>query len=384
MTYPTRTNSPAVAVPTTTEVDEADLQLLLTEMAAQIDWGFGKIVSYTGSGTKSPSAATLDGQTVIVCESLSGAMVLQLPYADQLCTAGGAGAPLAIVRRDSSAYTLTVELQSGDKINGVAAWTSVPLAADGDTIVLRPMNNDTFRALAVNIRPVPVEVVASNASYAVPAGCDTVRIRDMVGEGGGSGGVDGQASANFNGYSGAGGGAAWSAVDIDVRAVATLALVVPATGGAAGTAGANDGGNGSQASVSDGIGTVISGGGGGGKGVTAANGAVALGGPGGTPSTSGALTNFRNLRQAAGQPGTAGICLPSTSGAGVSGVGGSTPLGGGGNGTSTAGQVGTAGTGFGAGAGGSSGTNNNAANVAGRIGQPAKIIMELHFLRPPQ
>ena len=384
MTYPTRTNSPAAAVPTSTEVSEADLQLLLTEMAAQIDWGFGKIVSYTGSGTKSPSASTLDGQTVIVCESLSGAMVLQLPYADQLCTAGGAGAQLAIVRRDSSAYTLTVQVQSGDTIDGVAAWTSVPLAANGDSLVLRPMNDDTFRTLAVNIQTVTVEVTSSNASYAIPAGCHTLRVRDMVGAGGGSGGVDGQASSNFNGFSGAGGSAAWSATDLDVRAVATVALVVPSSGGTAGTAGANDGGAGSQASISDGLGTVISGGGGGGKGVTAANGAVALGGAAGAPSTSGTLTRFRNTRQAAGQPGTPGICLPSTSGAGASGVGGSTPLGGGGNGTSAAGTVGTAGTGFGSGAGGSSGTNNNAANIAGQAGQPAKIIMELHYLRPPK
>lgn len=75
--------------------------------------------------------------------------------------------------------------------------------------------------------------------------------------------------------------------------------------------------------------------------------------------------------------------LPATSGAVVSGAGGSGLLGGGGRSETAAGTVGTAGTGYGAGAGGSTATNNTATNVAGQAGQAGAVVLEKHFLRAP-
>lgn len=389
MTHPSRTLAASTVYPTSSAPSLANAQLSLTELMTQIDWQWGKVIRVTGSGTKTLTGTKsqtlgLDGNTLVIVESMSGTITLQLPLADDLCNASGEGAAVCIVRRDSTSNTLTVSCQGSDKIDAVTNWTSVPLAADGDRVMLRPTEADTFVVLASAIAPVRETVTATNASYSVPAGCRVIRFKYVEGAGGGSGGVDGQSSSNFNGASGGGGAGAHSELDLDVRTLSTVSVTIGAAG-AAGTAGANDGGDGGDTIISwsAGASSVTSGGGQGGKGVTAANGAVARGGAGGTPATSGSMTLATGLVQSAGAPGGQGICLPSTSGAVVSGAGGSGLLGGGGRSETAAGTVGTAGTGYGAGAGGSTATNNTATNVAGQAGQAGAVVIEKHFLRAP-
>ena len=389
MTHPSRTLAASTVYPTSSAPSLANAQAAMTERDTQLDWLWGKVIRVTGTGTKTLTGTDadtlgLDGNTLIIVESMSGNITLQLPLADDLCNASGEGAAFAIVRRDGTSNTLTVSCQGADKIDAVANWTSVPLATDGDRVVLRPTEADTFAVLASAIAPVRETITVTNTSYPIPAGCRTVRVKYAEGAGGGSGGVDGQASSNFNGASGGGAAGAHSELYLDVRTLATISVTI-GTAGTAGTAGANDGGNGGDTVIawSADASSVTSGGGQGGKGVTAANGAVARGGAGGTPATSGSMTLVTGLVQSAGAPGGPGICLPSTSGAVVSGTGGSGLLGGGGRSETAAGTVGTAGTGYGAGAGGSTATNNNAANVAGQAGQAGAVVIEKHFLRAP-
>ena len=83
-------------------------------------------------------------QSVVIVESMSGNITLQLPLADDLCNASGEGAAVCIVRRDSTSNTLTVSCQGSDKIDAVTNWTSVPLATDGDRVMLRPTEADTL------------------------------------------------------------------------------------------------------------------------------------------------------------------------------------------------------------------------------------------------
>ncbi len=335
----------------------------------------------TGSTTLDASVAKSgDVQTAT---SLSANTTTTLPSA----ATAGAGYEIPFKRIDSSAYTWTIACAGSDKIDGVTNWTSFPMNTHLDSVRLRSDGVSKWLVIDCKLASILVVITATNASYAITAGTRTVRFRNIIGAGAGSGGVDGQATSNFNGASGGGGSGAESFGDLDVRTLSTLALTIGAAG-AAGASGANDGGDGGTTSVSwSGAAHVVtSGGGKGGKGVTAANGVTVRGGAGGDPATTGTPTTLMpNLIQKRGQPGGNGLSMRDNGGAGgtSSGAGGSSSLGGGGRAETAAGTVGTAAEGYGAGAGGSVATVNNNANVAGAAGTQGVIVMELFFLRAP-
>ena len=77
MTHPSRTLAASTVYPTSSAPSLANAQLSLTELMAQIDWQWGKVIRVTGSGTKTLTGTKsqtlgLDGNTLVIVESMSG------------------------------------------------------------------------------------------------------------------------------------------------------------------------------------------------------------------------------------------------------------------------------------------------------------------------
>lgn len=210
---------------------------------------------------------------------------------------------------------------------------------------------------------VVVQRITATGTYTPTSGMDYC-IVEAVGAGGGSGGCAATAAAtcaaSVGGSSGAYAKVLYSAADIGASKAVTIGAA-----GAAGTAGNNNGGTGGTTT----FGALISCPGGNGGSGSAANSAIAViasDGGGAAPTISGGTT----ILSESGGGSWCSMVLSTTKG--VSGAGGSNPLGNGGR-DSSAGAGGQAGTGYGSGAGGV--CTNNASATAGVAGQIGIVIV---------
>ena len=60
MTHPSRTLAASTVYPTSSAPSLANAQLSLTELMAQIDWQWGKVIRVIGSGTKTLTGTDSD------------------------------------------------------------------------------------------------------------------------------------------------------------------------------------------------------------------------------------------------------------------------------------------------------------------------------------
>jgi len=203
----------------------------------------------------------------------------------------------------------------------------------------------------------------SSGTYTRNTAATTV-IFDVLGAGGGSGGVnDALGAGNWNTV---GGGGAGNRIQCSLTStqVGTSATVTIGAAGTAGASGSNNGGTGGNTTVACTVGTITANGGAGSPTSANLGGSFTFnsGGLGGAVGTS----QGTSLLNVPGQGGAVGMSGGVTS-AGFSGKGGDTAFGSGGPGiTSTA--AGTAGTGFGAGAGGGLINGSSTAGAAGSAG----------------
>lgn len=201
-----------------------------------------------------------------------------------------------------------------------------------------------------------VQTFTASGTWTKPANCVAIVI-EAVGGGGGSGGVDGQGGGTYGASGGGGSGFYGETALLDVTATSSAAVTIGAAG-AAGTAGANNGGAGGSTAITIGATTYTWGGGNGSAGVTAAATNIFL------PGTGGTGTNVNG----GSWHGT--LAFGGINAKGVSGAGGSNPLGRGGAAlqqTGTGNTAGLEGSGFGAGAGGPA-NHTSATDQAGALG----------------
>jgi len=218
-----------------------------------------------------------------------------------------------------------------------------------------------------SLRNIVTLTTGTAATYTPTSGTKAIRVT-AIGAGGGGGGVDGQGAGTAGC---AGGGGAGARAEILITSLsASYTYTVSSTGGAGGTAGANNGATGATTTFAGGAVSLSAAGGAGGTGRTAGAGGLAgQGGAGGT-ATGGTF----NIAGASGFTGLVQGGLSSSEGKGGSGI-----YGAGGAGTtvsgSSGGGAGDAGTGFGSGGGGA-GVTGQSTNYAGGAGGAGLIIVE--------
>lgn len=249
-----------------------------------------------------------------------------------------------IVNGCTGSYTVTVKTPSGTGVS-ISSGATANVTGDGTNIVL----DSSWQG-----RMLGAPKVFSTASSYTPSAGTTAIIVQVVGGGGGGGGTPATSSAQNSVGSGGGGGA----IAASYLAVSSLTLPVSITVGTAGSgvvgAAGNKGGDTS-------FGSYLSAGGGSGGllGTAAASGAPYV-----LQCASGGVASGGNIYNSGGCPG--GQATYITTSAGISGFGGSSPLGGGGGvGGSTASGGYTNGKGPGGGGGGSAAGASASAQMGG-------------------
>jgi hypothetical protein len=203
-----------------------------------------------------------------------------------------------------------------------------------------------------------INVYTANATWTKPSNLIGIVV-EMIGGGGGSGGIDGSGAGNV-GVSGAGGGGAYLRKYYDASALSATEAVVVGLGGTAGAATAGDGGNGGNSTFK----AATAGGGIGGAGRSGVTTSLAgAGGAGGTAS--GGDLNID------GRAGTASRIVSGT--VYQYNEGGSSFMGAGGA-PQTSEGIGDSGKNYGGGASGSV-SLNTATNYAGNTGAPGLVII---------
>lgn len=268
----------------------------------------------------------------------------ELHLGDATAESAGAGSDFSL-QRFNDAGTLIDTVLKGTRVDGL-------LTIKGDpTVALGVVTKQYADSLA---KVIPQGWVTSSQTWTKPAGVTHIWLEYVAG-GGAGGGVS--ATGTTAGAGGGGGGGSWFATMVDVRAVASIAIVI----GAGGTAvGGGIGGNGGDTTITIGGTTLTAGGGKGGNGGTGSNVTFSYnGGLGGTAGGSGGN---------AGHNGITAIGLNAQSG-----IGASTPWGTGGYTVRQATGTwshGNAGAGYGAGGAGGAGYNIAAPAIAGGAGAP--------------
>jgi hypothetical protein len=211
---------------------------------------------------------------------------------------------------------------------------------------------------ALPTAPMSRQVFTASGTWTRPALCRWARVRVQAGGGGGPGATAAatQVVAGSGGWSGG-----YSESIIDVSAMTTQAITV----GAAGAAGAAANGSGAAGGASS-FGAVVTANGGSG-GITMATAATALT----VMQATGVAAGTGDIAMGGVPPGP-GIRLSGT--IGISGNGGSSPLGAGGPGTIAGTAAPGAATGFGSGGGGA--CANSATGIAGAAGRAGIVIVE--------
>lgn len=232
-------------------------------------------------------------------------------------------------------------------------------------------DSDGVERLVNNKAPTRQVLTVGSGTYTTPAGCIGILVEGVAG-GGSGGGAPGSATQ----AAGAGGGAAGGYfAKLIASPAATYAYTVGA-GGAAPTAGANDGliGNDTTFSAGGSLLTAKAGGGGntGALGTTALAFSITRGGFGGAISTD-AAGGAHVL--AGGTDGLIGVRTSAT--AAIGGAGGSGPWGGGGN-AKTGDGAGNAATGPGSGGSGAAVMSVNTARAGGAGADGIIIVTEYY------
>lgn len=249
-----------------------------------------------------------------------------------------------IINKCSGNYSVTVKTPSGTGVS-VAAGTTANLSGDGTNIIL----DSSWQGRLLG----SPKVFTTAASYTPSAGTTAIVVQ-VVGGGGGGGGTPATSSSQNSVGSGGGGGAI-AASYIPVSSLTAPVSITVGTAGA-GIVGAA-GGKGGDTSFGS---YLTAGGGSGGLLGTAA----ASGSPYVLQCAAGGVATGGNLYNSGGCPG--GQATYITISAGISGFGGSSPLGGGGGvGGSTASGGYTNGKGPGGGGAGSAAGASASAQMGG-------------------
>lgn len=235
-------------------------------------------------------------------------------------------------------------------VNGDAWYNStshdVKVRKNGVTVIDRPF--------------LAKQVITTGTTYTPTAGAKYIEAI-LIGGGGGGGGVTGASSSV--GAAGGGGSGAMLMIASALTGAASYTVAIGG-GGNGGTAGANNGSNGTSTTLTISATTYTAGPGSGGIAQTAGTtAAVVLGGNGATTPTGGTLNT----------PGTSGgWAYRASSTIGIGAKGADSPYGAGGAAITTA-AAGSSATGYGAGGGGAFSTAN--VNRAGGNGAPGVIII---------
>lgn len=304
-------------------------------------------------------------------DASSGNIVVNLPAA----ASAGSGFTFDIQKIDSGTNTVTIDPNGSETIGGFA---TIVLFNQFDS--LRAIcNGSNWEIVSVDIMDYYELVTATNASYALKAGCAQV---DVVVQGGGSGGsgADGSSSGD---HLGAPGGSAGGEVEatIDSRAISTLSITIGAGGAGGSGTGGLAGSAGSDSVVTWSGGAVITAAGGpsppaAGSATSTSRGFV--GGAGGYGTIAGTTTAIMKSLVKAGMPG--GMGLTTGSGAYVmSGFGANSRFGQGG--AARSGNTDTNGNdaiGYGAGGGGAI-VSDSTSNFNGGAGTAGCVLIRQVF-----
>ncbi len=269
---------------------------------------------------------------------------------------------------NNTASTLAVERMRIDSAGNVGIGTKSPTTAlDVVGVITTSVGVNNTSGALYSLRNIVYLTSGTAATYTPAAGTRAIRVT-AIGAGGGGGGVDGQGAGTAGC---AGGGGAGARAEILITSLsASYTYTVSSTGGAGGTAGANNGATGATTTFAGGAVSLSAAGGAGGTGRNAGSGGLAAQGGAGGTATGGTL----NI---AGASGFTGLVQDGFSAS--AGMGGSGLYGAGGVGTaisgSSGGSAGDAGTGFGSGGGGA-GVTGQTTNYAGGAGGAGLIIVE--------
>lgn len=262
------------------------------------------------------------------------------------------------------------------KITDLTALTGANTAA-GDLFVVVDVSDTTMAAsgtdkkitrdelnVALGILPPTRQILTvGTGTYTTPTGCTSIVV-EVIGAGGGGGGVTGALSQTAGAGGGGSGGYAWKLI---TGPSSTYAYTVGAKG-AGGTAGANNGSNGSASTFGSPAIITVNGGFGGTAMATGTTNIFVRGGRGADVGTGGDA-NF------GGSDATHGLRYSAT--LVVAGSGGPSQFGGPGRSQDGSG-AGEAGQGYGSGGGGAVSTNN-ATSRAGGAGSDGVIVVTEYY-----